>query len=61
MTLHEASGTAKEAIKGLSASPPLLLIALVNALMVAALIYVGISQRDERAQLTQFLIECHKS
>jgi hypothetical protein len=54
-------GAATEAAKGLSASPTLLLIAVVNALMVAALIYVGISQRDERAALTQYLIECHKA
>lgn len=61
MTLQDASGTAKEAIKGLSASPPLLLIMLINVVMIGALIYVAKAQADERQILTQYLIDCHKS
>jgi hypothetical protein len=60
MTLPDINGTAKEAVKGLSTSPPLLLIMLINVVMIGALIYVAKSQAEERAQLTQFLIECHK-
>lgn len=57
MTIGEA---AKEAAKGLSGSPPLLLIAVINVAMVAALIYLGNAQRDERAELTRYVIECRK-
>jgi hypothetical protein len=51
---------AKEATKGLSGSPPLLLIAVVNIVMLGALIYVAKSQSDERAVLTRYVVECHK-
>jgi hypothetical protein len=51
---------AKEAAKGLSTSPMLLLVAVLNAGMIFALIYVASSQRDERTQLTRYLIDCHK-
>ena len=57
MTLGEA---AKEATKGLSASPPLLLVAVINVMMMLALVYLGKAQRDERAELTRYVIECHK-
>lgn len=53
-------GAAQEATKGLAASPMLLLVAVINVIMIGALIYVAKSQAEERAQLTQFLIECHK-
>lgn len=52
-------GAANEAIKGLSASPMLLLVAVLNVGMVFALLYVASSQRDERSELTKFLIDCH--
>jgi hypothetical protein len=49
---------ATEATKGLSSSPMLLLVAVINVIMVGALIYVGISQREERKELTKYLIDC---
>jgi hypothetical protein len=48
------------AVKGLSASPVLLIIAVLNVGMVFALMYVASSQRDERKELTQYLISCQK-
>lgn len=57
MTLGEV---AKEATKGLSSSPSLLLIAVINVAMLGALVYVAKSQRDERSELTRYVIECHK-
>ena len=53
-------GAADSAIKGLSGSPMLLLVAVLNVGMIFALLYVASSQRDERAVLTQYLIDCHK-
>lgn len=61
MTIPEATGAAKEAIRGLSASPPLLLIILINVVMIGALIYVAKAQAEERQELTKLLVECHKS
>jgi hypothetical protein len=52
------SGAANEAIKGLSGSPMLLLVAVLNVGMIFALMYVASSQRDERAVLTKYLIDC---
>jgi uncharacterized protein HemX len=53
-------GTANEAIKGLSAQPILLLVAVLNVLMLGVLLYVGASQKEERAMLTQSIIDCGK-
>ena len=52
-------GAASDAVKGLSGSPMLLLVAVLNVGMIFALLYVASSQRDERAVLTKFLIDCH--
>jgi hypothetical protein len=54
-------GAANEAIRGLSASPMLLLVAVLNVLMLGLIFYVGSAQRDERAMMTKFLVECHRS
>jgi uncharacterized membrane protein affecting hemolysin expression len=51
---------AKEAAKGLSASPILLLVAVINVLMLGSLLYVAGAQKEEREQLTRYLIDCHK-
>jgi uncharacterized membrane protein (DUF4010 family) len=53
-------GVASEAVKGLSASPMLLVVALLNLAMLALVFYVGSAQRDERAMMTKLLVECHK-
>jgi len=53
-------GSANEAIKGLSAQPMLLLVAVLNVLMLGLIFYVGAAQRDERAVLTKYLIDCRK-
>jgi hypothetical protein len=44
---------AHSAIKGLSAQPVLLLVAVLNVLMLGALLYVGKSQVDERRMIAQ--------
>ena len=54
-------GTANEAIKGLSTSPMLLLVAVINVILIGAMIYVAKAQSDERAILTKYLIDCQKS
>lgn len=54
-------GTANEAIKGLSTSPMLLLVAVINVILVGAMIYIARAQSDERAILTKYLIDCQKS
>ena len=51
-------GAANEAIKGLSTSPMLLIVAVLNVLMLGMIFYVGASQRDERATLTKYIIDC---
>ena len=48
---------ARETVKGLSGSPVLLLIAVLNVAMIGALIYVAKVQQEERAMLTNGLIE----
>jgi hypothetical protein len=53
-------GTANEAIKGLSAQPMLLLIAVLNVAMIAGLLYVARSQQEERTVLTTRLFESCK-
>jgi len=53
-------GSASEAIRGLSAQPMLLLVAVLNVLMLGLIFYVGSAQRDERAVLTKYLIDCRK-
>ena len=54
-------GAASDAVKGLSGSPMLLLVAVLNVGMILALLSVASSQRDERKELTQLLVECQKS
>ena len=54
-------GAAEGAVKGLSASPLLLLVAVINVLMILTLIYVAKAQADERNVLTRYLIDCQKS
>lgn len=54
-------GTANEVVKGLSSSPLLLVIAVLNILMLGFVFYVGASQRDERAMLTKYIIDCQKA
>jgi hypothetical protein len=49
MTYGEA---ATQTIKGLAASPALLLIAVLNVFMLGGLIYVGRSQVEERKAIT---------
>jgi CHASE1-domain containing sensor protein len=50
-------GTANEAIKGLSAQPMLLLVALLNVMMIAGLLYVAKAQQEERRELMAGLID----
>lgn len=50
-------GAANEAIKGLSGSPALLLIAVMNMAMIFGLIYVAKAQQEERKDLMAGLIE----
>ena len=50
-------GATSETIKGLSSQPMLLLVAALNVLMIGALIYVAKVQQEERAMLTNGLIE----
>ena len=54
-------GAASDAIKGLSGSPMLLLVAVLNVAMLILIFYVGSAQREERAELTKYLIECQKA
>jgi hypothetical protein len=61
MTLNGATDTAKQAIKGFEGTPALLAIMLINMARVGALIYIASSQRDERAVLTKYLIDCQKA
>jgi hypothetical protein len=51
---------AKEAVKGLAGSPPLLMVAVLNVVMLGSVIYIAKSQREERSELTRYVIECHK-
>jgi hypothetical protein len=51
----------ENAVKGLSSSPLLLLVAVLNVLLVGALIYVAKEQSAERAILTKYLIECQRA
>lgn len=53
-------GAANEAIKGLSGSPMLLLVAVINVAMLLALLYVANAQKEERAMLMQGIINCEK-
>jgi hypothetical protein len=53
-------GAANEAIKGLSTSPMLLIVAVLNVMMLGLIFYVGASQRDERAMLTKYIIDCQQ-
>ena len=53
-------GAANEAVKGLSSSPMILLIAVINVIMIGALIYVAKAQADERNILTKYLIDCQR-
>jgi hypothetical protein len=54
-------GAASDAIKGLSGSPMLLFVAVLNVAMLVLIFYVGSAQREERAELTKYLIECQKA
>ena len=58
---HDLGGAAGDAIKGLSGSPMLLLVAILNIAMLGLLYYVGASQREERAELTKYLIDCQRA
>jgi hypothetical protein len=49
---------ANEAVKGLSSSPMLLIVAVLNVLMLGLIFYVGASQRDERAMLIKYIADC---
>jgi hypothetical protein len=53
-------GAANEAAKGLSSSPILLLIAVINVILIGAMIYVAKAQADERNVLTKYLIDCQR-
>ena len=55
MTLGNA---ANEAVKGLSSSPVLLMVVVLNVITLGLIFYVGASQRDERAVLTKYIIDC---
>ena len=57
MTLGEA---VSDAIKGLSGTPGLLFIVVLNIAMLGLIFYVGASQREERAELIKYLIDCQK-
>jgi hypothetical protein len=48
---------ANSAIKGLSAQPMLLLVALLNVMMIAGLLYVAKAQQEERRELMAGLID----
>ena len=51
-------GVASEAVKGLSGSPILLVVAILNIAMMGLIFYVGNAQRDERQMMTKLLVEC---
>ena len=53
-------GATSEAIKGLSGSPMLLLVAVINVLMIGALVYVAKAQADERGILIKYLNDCQR-
>lgn len=53
-------GAANEAVKGLSGSPILLLVAVINIIMIGALVYVAKAQADERGILIKYLNDCQK-
>lgn len=53
-------GAANEAAKGLSAQPIFLLVAVINVIMIGALIYVAKEQSVERGLLTKYLIDCQR-
>lgn len=50
-------GAADNAIKGLSGSPGLLLIAILNVAMIFGLVYVAKAQQEERKDLMASLID----
>ena len=53
---------ASETISALKTSPLLLVVVVLNAGMIAALLYVANVQKDERQMLTKMLIEnCAKA
>ena len=52
-------GVANEVARGFTGQPIMLLVVVLNCLMLGLIFYVGASQRDERATLTRYLIECH--
>jgi hypothetical protein len=53
-------GAANEAARGLSTQPILLLVAVINVIMIGALVYVAKSQVEERGILTKYIIDCRK-
>ena len=53
-------GATSEAIKGLSSSPMILLIAVINVIMIGALVYVAKAQADERGILIKYLNDCQR-
>jgi hypothetical protein len=53
MTLHGATEIAKDAVKGLSATPALLLIVILNAFMLGGIAYAANNAREERRELRQ--------
>ena len=50
-------GVANSTVEALKASPMLLVVVVLNVGMIAALLYVAKTQQQERAFLTQHLIE----
>jgi hypothetical protein len=52
-------GVANEVARGFHGQPIMLLVVILNVMMLGLIFYVGASQRDERAALTKYLIECH--
>ena len=54
-------GAANEVVlSGLSGSPILLLVAVINIIMIGALVYVAKAQADERGILIKYLNDCQK-
>lgn len=57
MTFGDVS---KETVGALKTQPILLVVVILNVLMLGLIYYIGSAQREERAQLTKYLIDCRK-
>ena len=53
-------GAASEATKGLATQPLLLLVAVINIILIGAMVYVARAQADERGILIKYLNDCQK-